>query len=83
MLAGSPGGTSAATLGDGVSHPREETWCGSSLTCYAVHQHLPLVELLLQLPDFTLLSPVCHGQFCVEKGHKHEEQIFERKTKAR
>lgn len=33
-----------------------------ALTRDAVDQHLPLVQLLLQLPDLPLLAPVGHGQ---------------------
>lgn len=40
-----------------------------ALTCDAVDQHLPLVQLLLQLPDLPLLAPVSHGQLW-EKGRR-------------
>lgn len=34
----------------------------SSLTCDAVHKHLPLMQFLLQLPDLSFLPPVSHCQ---------------------
>lgn len=42
----------------------------SFLTCDAVNQHLPLMQLLLQLADLSLLAPVSHGQFWGEGGSK-------------
>lgn len=40
------------------------------LTCDAVNQHLPLMQLLLQLADLSLLAPVSHGQLWGEGGGK-------------
>lgn len=41
---------------------REHTLSPSHLTCDAVHQHLPLMQLLFQLPDLSFLAPVSHCQ---------------------
>lgn len=38
------------------------------LTCDAVYQHLPLMQLLFQLSNLSLLAPVGHRQLWGEAG---------------
>lgn len=62
----------------GAGHGTQEAGHGAeppaALTCDAVHQHLPLVQLLLQLPDLSLLAPISHRQLWGAGGAVRREQ---------